>query len=772
MTSLTRWKLGCALFAAIAGISAVHARRATSPPARAETAEARGGMPAAFRRPIRVTAQALGVSEDDLVARIRSARTMKDLSLLCGKLAAIGDDSAIDTLEPMLADARPGVPELLLSTFAQIGSDHAIDVLVTHASDGRPQIRTGALTALGQTESARAEQVLLAVAGKPGDPARDEAIDALGALGSEGAIVKLVALVGGDDRPIALEAARSLAASEAPAATSALRTLVDSPDEWICSAAIGGLTTFDDALLVKLTAFARKDDMRRGGAALAALGRAGEPGLPALREIATTGPSDLRVRAVMAIATVGGDDAVAALGDVLKTGDRSEAVAAAHGLAQLGGDQARELLINSALSDRAQVTDALVTLQQMTGDDIDQALLSVVKQGTPADRLDALPRLLKSGNAEALQLAVQMVQTGARDQREHALRLLGEAGTPGAFAAELELARSGRGDVRSSALGALVSSHSRDPAVAELLQTAVSSGDHDEQANAITMLGKLGTADSRRILLGVLQSGKDDGLAASAASALVGSSLDAETKASLLAAATSNRGVREQVMSDLVGANDPDGLRLAREMIEGGDSELAVRAVAAAGESGTAEGRALVDRALDSADAPTRLAAVQMLNGRSDDTSTDRLVGFLHDSDQAVRIRAMQLLGQDSSQRAQDAVLDAARAGSSEQRAAAVAAFDSLDDPRASQELPQLMTDSDPAVAQAAIDASYTAGPSVDAELVRITEDSSANDTLRLHAAQMLQRRSTQLDPAAQAAVADLMKNAPPDRGDCEGDCD
>ena len=772
MTSLTRWKLGCALFAAIAGVSVVHARRGGGQPVQAETSEARGGMPAAFRRPIRVTAQALGVSEDDLVARIRSARSMKDLTLLCGKLAAIGDDSAIDTLEPMLGDARPGVPQLLLSTFAQIGSDHAIDVLVTHASDARPQIRTGAITALGQTESARAEQTLLAVASKPGDPAREEAIDALGALGSDAAIAKLVALVGGDDRPIALDAARALAASESPAAAAALGTLVDSADTSISAAAISGLVTFDDAMLVKLAGFARKDDLTRGGAALAALGRAGAPGLPVLRELATTGPSDLRVRAVMAIATVGGDDAVAALGEVLKTGDRSEAVVAARGLAQLGGDQARELLIESALSDRAQVTDALVTIQEMTGDDIDQALLSVVKQGTPADRLDALPRLLKAGNAEALQLAVQMAQTGSRDQRDRALRLLGQVGTPGAYAAELELARTGSSEIRASALGALVASHPRDPAIAELLQTAVSRGDHDEQANAITMLGKLGTDDARRILIGVMQSGKDDGLAASAASALVTTSLDADTKASLLAAATSNRGVREQVMVDLVGANDPDGLRIAREMIEGGDSELAARAVAALGENGTSEGRALVDRALDSTAAPVRLAAMQMLGNRSDDASTERLVGFLQDSDPAVRIRAMQMLGQDSSQRAQDAVLDAARTGSSEQRAAAVAAFDSLDDPRASQQLPQLMTDSDPAVAQAAIDASYSAGPSVDAELVRITEDANANSTLRIHAAQMLQRRSTELDPTASAAVADVMKTAPPDQGDCEGDCD
>ena len=64
MTTLTRWKLTCALFAALAGVATVRAHRAgadhNAKPALA--AAPRGTLPLQLRRPIRVSPDVLGIS--------------------------------------------------------------------------------------------------------------------------------------------------------------------------------------------------------------------------------------------------------------------------------------------------------------------------------------------------------------------------------------------------------------------------------------------------------------------------------------------------------------------------------------------------------------------------------------------------------------------------------------------------------------------------------------------------------------------------------------
>ena len=76
VTTLTRWKLACALFAA-------HRRRRDRPRAQRRAATcrrrsadtSRGAMPMALRRPIHVAPEAIGVSQSDLVDRILAAKT-------------------------------------------------------------------------------------------------------------------------------------------------------------------------------------------------------------------------------------------------------------------------------------------------------------------------------------------------------------------------------------------------------------------------------------------------------------------------------------------------------------------------------------------------------------------------------------------------------------------------------------------------------------------------------------------------------------------------
>jgi HEAT repeat protein len=759
MSSLTRWKWACALLATVAGVSAYRAHRAQPTDASAEpvASSTRGAMPIALRRPIRVSAAQLGVSEDELVARIRGSHSLRDFGVLCAKLSAIGDDAAIDALEPMLGDPRRGVAEQLLGAFAQIGSEHAIDIVVSHAGDDRPRVRTAAIAALGQTQSAKAEQMLLALASAPSDPDQDAAIGALGAMGTDQAIAKLVGLAA-MDHETAAAAVEAMGSTASPAALGALRGLVDSPDDGIAALAINGLDGIDDAMIGKLAAIAKTGGSRRAVAAIAALGRTGDAALGVLRDLATNGPSEDRARVVQAIAEIGGDQAIATLGDVLKTGDRASAKAAANGLAALGGDQARELLIESALSERAQLTGALDVLQDMTGDDVTQALLSVVKQGTSTDRLDALPRLLKASNPEALALTVELARNSGRNERSRALRILDQAATPAAYAAELELAHSDYGDVRMSALQLLVSSHPREPQVGELLRQTLTSGHRDDVTLAISMLGHLDSDEARHTLLGVVaNSAKDSDLASQAIAALGNSRLDAESKTALLAAAETSPEIKLQLLHQLVDANDSDGIRLAREMVSGGDQTQSAQAVFALAQAETPEAKELIGQAMSSSEPAVRIAAMQTLVANPDEASTDKLLGFLRDPDETVRTNAMQLLGQVGSQRAQDAVLAAAHDGSTDARVAAIATFGNLDDPRATQQLPQLIDDGDPKVVAAAISVAYNAGPEVDPKLLRIVEDVNVPSDVRTQAANMLRERGTELDDNAKTAVDGLV---------------
>jgi HEAT repeat protein len=210
VTTLTRWKIACALLTAALGY-AIFFRGGDAPDRPAPIAARRAGtLPEHFRRPLRVSAEAAGVSKAELVERLLAARSLRDVQTLAGKLGAVGDDEAVEQLLPLLADHRRGVPEALLGAFGQIGTTRAVEVIVGHTKDERPQIRTAAIAALGSTQSAAAEQLLLELAGKQGDPSQDAAIAALGAVGSDRAIEALGKLAGAGSYSTGLAAVHAL----------------------------------------------------------------------------------------------------------------------------------------------------------------------------------------------------------------------------------------------------------------------------------------------------------------------------------------------------------------------------------------------------------------------------------------------------------------------------------------------------------------------------------------------------------------------------------
>jgi HEAT repeat protein len=752
----TRWKLLSLVLAGVAGYSLLaHPEPSNAPAVMARSRT--GAMPALLRRPLRTTAEAAGMSRGDLVDRVLQARSLHDVQTLTEKLGAVGDDQAVDQLVPLLADPRRGVPEAVLSCYGHIGTEHAVQMLLEHAGDDRPQVRAAAISALGSTQSERAEQLLTALAHRAGDPAQALAITALGALASDAAIAALIAIGQGADGEIAMAAVSALGSINSETATSALRTMLDAPDPRVAAAALTSIQTIDAPLLARLTTMVRTGDRQLGAAALAAMAKAGEPALPALGAAALTGNPTLRVAAVVAIGEIGGAKAIQALGDLLNTGDSTSAPAAAKALAGLGGKDARELLINAALGDRGRLSGALDQLALLDGDDVEQALTTVLKSGSPAERRAALPRVLKTGNPEAMTLAIDLARKGTRDERSEAMRLLAGSGAPKAYDALIDIAGAARGQTRGVALEMLAQTRPGDPALQHLLHDSLFSGRRDEASYAAAVLGRLGTEPARQTLMSAL-GGPDPVVSVEAASMLAESGMTDQIKTALLSAAETNPEIKRQMMAQLLQTGDPDGLRYAADILSHGedDESGARRAILMLSSVGTPEAKQLIEHALSSPETAVRVAAITSLAHDPDDHATDMLVRLSRDGSAEVRTAALETLGQIGSDRAQQALFAAARSGATDDRVAAIGGLGALEDPATSAQLVQLIRDPDPSVARMAIGASGNAGPEVDQVLIRMINDPGADGGLKAVAAGQLRNRGAQLDPATEQAVEQL----------------
>jgi HEAT repeat protein len=282
------------------------------------------------------------------------------------------------------------------------------------------------------------------------------------------------------------------------------------------------------------------------------------------------------------------------------------------------------------------------------------------------------------------------------------------------------------------------------------------------------VLARRGSDSARQALVGAL-GGKDKDLATIAAASLGQLGLTEPVKTALLSAAQANPDVKQHVMGQLLQAGDPDGMRLAQDMLGDTEGNGANAAIWALASTGTPEAKRLLERALSSSNSDVRVAAISTLAQNHDDRSTDTLVRLTRDPDAQVRASALSTLGQVGSERAQQAIFEATRSGSADDRVAAISSLSSFDDPKAGAQLAQLMRDPDPTVAQAAIGSSYNAGPEVDATLIGIVNNPGTPAEVRATAAGQLRNRSTQLDPTTERVVTELAGPAGGYGGDTYG---
>lgn len=753
-------KLASCLLALVASASVAEANR--NVPA-APIATANGGLPIEIRRPIHVAPEVIGMTVAALVDRVRHATSAKDIAAIADKLGAIGNDDVVDALAPMLADTRTGVPEAILDVFAHIDTEHAVEQILAHVRDPRVLVRTAAIGALGTTLSAKAETALLEMSKQTTD--RDQlaiVLAALAALGSDRATARLVELAHGKEAEVAQLAATQLGSVGLPAAQTALRELVESKDAQLAATALAQLDTIDDALLAELGAIVRaKKEPMKVRTALAALGQAGDRALPILREAALHGGDEIATIAMSSIVSIGSPKALAILGEVLVSSDHDAVRTAAALLGNVGTPDARKLLLAAARAETGDHTEILSSLVDVTGDDVDALLRDVAKHGTSERQRVVLPRLLKANDATAFAIATALATKGPRDERFEAMRLLLDS--PKGSAIVIDIARKERGQARMTVLSILATQHPVAPAVVRMLVQGLTSGAEEEAAYAANELGQIDAPEARQALIDALADTNPD-IAGMAASALVDAKMSDATKSALITAAHANSRVLMSVIFPLIQAKLPEGMQLAKDAIDGTDENAATQSISAISQVDTPEARQLLEHALASSNWTVKQVAIFSL-GEQGTWGLEHLVQLARSDDGPTVTVALQTLAQVGSERAEAAILEAGKSPKADTRIAAIGAIPLVDDARTNALLAELVRDSDPHVAGAAIRSVRSGGPEIVGALGDVVDDKRADAALRTAAARQLRQLRAKLGPTTDANVRALAPDAADDGG-------
>ncbi|HEX5057763.1 MAG TPA: HEAT repeat domain-containing protein [Kofleriaceae bacterium] len=692
MSPTNRWKLVSFVLAGALTYSWWHGDAHSQ--VRARSVQARKG-------PVHVSAAALGVSVDDLVRQMFAAKTAEDMQPIAEKLGMVGDDAVIDALLPLVEDSREGVPSVVLGVFGSIATDHAVEVLTKAAGNSRDDIHQSAIAALGATHNPRAEELLIEVAQKTSDSAQTTAIDALADIASDRAI-EVLAKIAGHTTDSAVAAVRSLARIEKPAAKAALLALVDSPSLTVAATAIGELKDIDAAMVQKLVTIVKDGDRELVTAAIGALARAGEAGLPALREAALEGAMDVRVSAMNAMASIDNPQVLETLRSILENEDGRAADAAAAALANIDSDEAREALISAALSEHPTTSRAVEYLMRQSGPEVEQALLVIAKSDSQ-ERWEAVTHLVQGGNAEALALAVGQARGGADDTvKIAAMEALADSGNAAALESLIDVVR-GSGDLKARAIGILGDAKPDDPVVGKLLRDSVQSRDPDEAAAAAAALAKVGTPEARDALVAAL--GSTDGqVARNAMSSLSKFRLTDDTTAAMRTALVSHPELKSQVMQQLLSGGSPYGLELAKDALTNGDAQDAYRAMSALEQAASPAAFDVLMQGVRNGDAQVRAEAVATVGNMGDKRGADVLAQALRDSDAYVRQTAARTLANSGTQQARELIVGMSRSQDVDDRRAAVQNLRRFEDDTTTGRLTELIRDPDWNVAYTAID--------------------------------------------------------------------
>jgi HEAT repeat protein len=702
-----------------------------------------------LKGPLRVSASALGISTDELVRQLFATKDVDEFRKLAEKLGMVGDDDTIDAVLPLLADPRDGVPEAIVTAFGVIASEHAVDVLIKTAADPRDELRIAAIGALGATRSKRAEAVIIETAQRNGDAAQTTAVYALGDIASEQA-VEVLAKLASHPNDIARSAMGMLGQIELPSAKAAILALVDSPSLIVAGWAILELDDLDADLVAKLGGIVNGGESELVTPALSALANAGPIGFPVLRQAALTGALDVRIAAMQAMTNIDSPQVLETLRSILDTEQGRLAEGAAKAIASIESEEARELLISTALSDRASETGAVDALMEQSGPEVEQALLVIAKSDCK-ERWDAVEHLMSTGNADAFALAVNEARGGGSEAtRLAAMEALAGAGGKQALDSLIDIVRSS-GELKPRALAILGDARPDDPVVAKLLRDSVQSRDPDEAAAAAAALSKVASEDARDALVAALSS-TDANVARNAAGSLTKFRLTDDMTHALETAAVAHPELKTQVMQQLIAGGSPAGITLAKQAITSEDPQDAYRAMNALESAGSPAAFDVLSIGARAKDVEIRAQALESLGNVADKRATDVVTQAIRDPDPRVKYAAVRALAKTGTAQARDTIVNLSRSSDVEDRRAAVSTLRQFEDQNTTRRLTELFRDPDPSVAYGAIGAAADR-PEAMAAMRGLMSDANVSFSTRREAAQNLSYQGVS-DPAIDALLS------------------
>ncbi len=727
--SVRRWKVLCGVLAALVAYSWVRTPAPFAAPGAPMAARA-------FKGPMRLGAQALGVSPRELVEQLLSSRDLAEMHGIAERLAMVGGNDAIDALMPLVSDPREGVPALVIDTFGRIATDHAVDLLITLTKDNRSHVATSAIFALGETASPKAELILIEIVQRTGS---HEAIRSLAKFTTPAAIAVIAQVAETGNEETQRVAFEVLAETHTPEVQEALRGMIDSPSVLIAQRAMESLQDVDDETLAKLVTIVEAGDSELGPSAIRAIGRAGEAGGVILADIALHGMADLRKEAVRALGGVHTPLAFETLAKIVESEEGEIAEVALAAIAQSDTPEARELLISVAMADGPLADDAITELAAMNGPDVDAALLVIAKSDS-ATAVSALSVLLGRDHAEAMVLVVARARSGDDERKFGAFELLAHAGTQSALTTLIELVRSEHGPLKVRAIILLATDKRGDPQVGEMLRDSLRAKDPEEAIAAANALAGAGTEEARNALVATLST-TDEGLLYASVRALDSYRLDDSTAAALAQAGERNPSVAPLVMRKLIAGGSPHGVRLAETAINSEDTNVAMRAVESLREIGSKASLKIIENAVHTTEGDVRSVAVRALGDSRDPRVVEIITSALDDNSPGVRESVASALRSVGGDKARSALIGMTRSSDADDRVAALQNLREETDRSAQLRIKEMMRDPDSRVQQYAIYA--MAGNAVGiGELRRVVLDAGTPYQLRYDSALALQRYS------------------------------
>jgi HEAT repeat protein len=536
-----------------------------------------------------------------------------------------------------------------------------------------------------------------------------------------------------------------------------------------------------------------------GGKPAAASESASGPLLAKLR--AATSPEDI-CAALSELGEAGDEAATQAILGVLSTSTRSQVrTCAAEALGQVTSGEARSWL-EELVHDRDPDVRATAIRALAAEDDPSarEVVLAVAREGAMKERTVAMIALAGAKVAQVTPLIVGALAGVDLATQKELVDALGASGDPAAVPAVAALAQSGGSTVREAAIDALgaIGGEASVGALAALLR----SGRRDAIAPAAKALAQANTPAARQALFDALGGARRD-LAGAALSALT--SLDGpEVRAAMFDALSSDDHTTTALAGGWFGAHrDETAVPRLAVLARTGSAEVGEGAVAALAQIGGDGARdAIFDLAARTGKA--QAAAIAQLGAVPSDPGAARAlcVRLAREGGNEAAEAAMNVLGEDASPEARDALVAAARAGGlgapqalallakrgdeasigavadvarasvGETRLRALEALGEAADPRATPTLVAALKEADPEVRRSALSALASVG-GVDAERAIADYAATGPRDARLVATQSLvalgadsaaplEQLAHDADPAvARAALEGLVTDAP-----------